>query len=144
MAVSPLRIFLDANILFSASKSDGAVRHLVFELHAAGHVLVADDYVGTEAKRNIAAKADAASMGYLQALLARIEVAAVQFGHPTAPALLWLPEKDRPVLQAAIALKCDALVTGDRTHFGAGFGKTWSGVTLYSPSQLAQMLWPAT
>ena len=144
MVRPPLRIFLDANILFSASKSDGAVRRLVFELHAAGHLLVADDYVATEARRNIAAKADAASMDYLQALLARIEVAAAQFGTATDAALQWLPEKDRPVLQAAIALKCNALVTGDRTHFGSGFGKAWGGVTLYSPSQLALSLWSAT
>ena len=45
--------------------------------------------------------------------------------------------KDRPVLLAAIALRCEALVTGDRTDFGAGFGKAFGGVTIYSPAQLA-------
>lgn len=51
-----LRIFLDANILFSAAKSNGAVRQLLHDLHADGHVLVADRYVVTEAQRNIATK----------------------------------------------------------------------------------------
>jgi hypothetical protein len=37
------------------------------------------------------------------------------------------------VLAAAIALGCDALVTGDRTHFGAGYGKRFAGVTIHSP-----------
>lgn len=138
-----LRVFLDANILFSAAKSDGAIRRLLFDLHASGHFLVADVYVATEARRNIAAKADAQSMDYLEALLLRIEVAKVQYAVVQDSELLWLPDKDRPVLKAAIALQCQALVTGDRTHFGAGFGKSWSGVMLYSPAQLAQAAWPA-
>jgi uncharacterized protein len=51
-----------------------------------------------------------------------------------------LPDNDRPVLAAAIRLGCDALVTGDRTHFGAGFGRTFGGVTLYSPRSLAERI----
>ena len=48
------------------------------------------------------------------------------------------PEKDRPVLAAAIRHRCAALVTGDRTHFGPLFGKTVRGVTLHSPRSLAE------
>jgi hypothetical protein len=44
------------------------------------------------------------------------------------------------VLAAAIALDCDALVTGDRTHFGAGYGRAFGGVTIHSPRSLAEML----
>jgi hypothetical protein len=36
---------------------------------------------------------------------------------------MWLPEKDRPVLLAAMVLACDVLVTGDSTHFWSGYGK---------------------
>ena len=133
-----MRIFLDANVLFSAAKSAGAIRQLLYELHAAGHTLVADEYVATEARRNVAAKASGDALDYLQALLTRIEVSAVQFPALTQVSVLWLPEKDRPVLIAAMTLKCDALVTGDRTHFGLGYGKTFDGVTVYSPAQLAQ------
>ena len=139
-----MRIFLDANVLFSAAKSAGAIRQLLYELHAAGHTLVADEYVATEARRNVAAKASGDALDYLQALLTRIEVSAVQFPALTQVSVLWLPEKDRPVLIAAMTLKCDALVTGDRTHFGPGYGKTFDGVTVYSPAQLAQaVLLPA-
>jgi hypothetical protein len=57
----------------------------------------------------------------------------------TVPAhdVAWLPEKDWPVLAAAIRLRCDALVTGDRTHFGAGYGRSFGGVTVDSPRSLA-------
>jgi predicted nucleic acid-binding protein len=136
-----MRIFLDANILFSAAKSNGAVRRLLSELHADGHNLVADAYVAIEAQRNIAAKAEAEAAAYLEALLSRIEVHSAQYVATAHAAANWLPDKDRPVLLAAIACKCDVLVTGDRTHFGAGYGKTFEGVTVHSPAQLVQAVW---
>ena len=139
-----MRIFLDANILFSAAKSAGAIRQLLRQLNERGHTLVADDYVATEARRNLARKAGSDAIPYLDALLLQIEVNHAQHsprrtGFPQTDAD-WLPEKDRPVLLAAIALHCDALVTGDRTDFGSGFGKTFSGVTIYSPAQLAGLV----
>jgi len=51
-----------------------------------------------------------------------------------------LPEKDRPVLAAAILGGCEALVTGDRTHFGALFGSAIEGVAIHSPASLAEWL----
>ena len=137
-----MRIFLDANILFSAAKSDGAIRQLLQDLHFEGHALVADEYVATEARRNIAAKSGDAAMNYLRALLARIELSPVQYPAESPESVAWLPAKDRPVLVAAMALKCDALVSGDHTHFGAGYGKTLGGVTIYAPTQLATVIWP--
>lgn len=138
-----MRIFVDANVLFSAARSAGAIRQLVFGLHAAGHTLVADEYVATEARRNIAGKAGAEAQAYLQALLEQIEVSTVHYPARDRATVLWLPEKDRPVLTAAMALKCQALVTGDRAHFGAGYGQSFEGVTLYSPAQLALALFPS-
>ena len=40
----------------------------------------------------------------------------------------------------AMRLKCGALVTGDRTHFGAGYGKSFGGVTIHTPRALAEAL----
>ncbi len=137
-----MRIFLDANVLFSAAKSAGAIRLLLQALHAAGHCLVADEYVGTEARRNVDGKAGNDAAAYLQALLSRIEVSPVQYPSMQQANVLWLPDKDRPVLIAAMALKCDVLVTGDRTHFGPGYGKVFDGVTIYAPAQLAQAIFP--
>ena len=138
-----MRVFLDANILFSAAKSDGAIRQLLRNLTLAKHTLVADSYVQAEAQRNIAAKADAQAVRDLDALLSKVDVSAVQFAQ-SSPALqaaaLWLPEKDRPVLLAAMVVACDVLVTGDTTHFGPGYGKRFEGVTVCSPRQLAELV----
>ncbi|NDG70046.1 MAG: hypothetical protein EBY32_01860 [Proteobacteria bacterium] len=63
----------------------------------------------------------------------------------TAPSLaLVLPEKDRPVLASAIQHQCDALITGDKTHFGRLYGQTISGVCIHSPQSLAEVLLGAT
>ncbi len=138
-----MRIFLDANVLFSAAQSAGAIRELIRALQADGQALVTDEYVATEARRNIAGKAKADCQTYLQNLISQIEISAAHFPANAHAAVQWLPEKDRPVLMAAIALGCDALVTGDRTHFGVGYGQTFDSVTLYAPAQLAIAVFPS-
>ncbi len=134
-----MRIFLDANILFSAAKSDGAVRELLARFHAAGHTLCADAYVVAEARRNLEEKG-ANALKAFRALLAQLEVAPFQATGLPPDASALLPEKDRLVLAAAIRLGCDALVTGDRTHFGVLYGKEVGGVRIQSPRSLAQDL----
>jgi predicted nucleic acid-binding protein len=134
-----MRIFLDANVLFSAAKSDGAVRRLLALLIGAGHECWADGYVVEEARRNLLAKAPE-SASALGAVLARVRLAAAQPHPATSAAMAAVPEKDRPVLAAAIRLECDALVTGDRTHFGSFYGKRLGGVKIYSPRLLAEAL----
>ena len=134
-----MRVFLDANILFSAAKSDGAVRALLRLLVERGHECCADAYVVAEARRNLVAKGPA-SLQELDALLPHLSIAAAAPVVAEAPDLAWLPEKDRPVLAAAIRLGCDALVTGDRTHFGAGYGQAFGGVVIHSPRSLAEQL----
>jgi hypothetical protein len=134
-----MRIFFDANILFSAAKSDGAVRQFLTVLLKAGHECWADGYVIEEARRNLAAKAPD-GLRDLEALLARLHVAAAQPNPGASEPTLAVPEKDRPVLAAAIRLKCDALVTGDRTHFGPFYGKIIGSVAIHSPRSLADAL----
>ena len=135
-----MRVFLDANILFSAAKSDGAVRALVRLLVERGHECWADAYVVAEARRNLLAKG-ADALHVLDALLPHLRLAAAApVAAVAADELAWLPEKDRPVLAADIHLHCDALVTGDRTHFGAGYGRSFGGVTVHSPRSLAERL----
>lgn len=136
-----MRIFLDANILFSAGKSNGAIRTFLQKLRALGHTLIADAYVSGEARRNIESKFPS-SLDDFDAVMQNMENPGVVSGPlPTgfAPAL---PEKDRPVLAAAIHLRCDILLTGDKTHFGPLFGKTIAGVTVHSPASLATHLFP--
>ncbi|MGB7988571.1 MAG: PIN domain-containing protein [Candidatus Methylophosphatis roskildensis] len=132
-------VFLDANILFSAAKSDGAVRRLLHLLLERGHECWADAYVVAEARRNLAAKGPEALQA-LDALLPRLSVAETTPVAAEPADTDWLPEKDRPVLAAAIRWQCDALVTGDRTHFGAGYGRRFGGVAIHSPRSLAERI----
>jgi hypothetical protein len=134
-----VRVFLDANILFSAAKTAGAVRELLARLETAGHVLCADAYVVGEAHRNLLAKGPDA-LATLESLLSRIEVAAVHPGALPARVAAIVHEKDRPVVAAAARLRCDALVSGDRTHFGALYGEEVLGVAIHSPRSLAEWL----
>lgn len=134
-----MRVFLDANVLFSAAKSDGAVRAMVRMLVDRGHPCWVDDYVVTEARRNLGTKG-AEAMAAFEALLSYVEFGSMTSPLPDPGRLDWLPEKDRPVLSAAMRLQCDALVTGDRRHFGAGYGKAFGGVTIHSPRSMADAL----
>ncbi len=105
----------------------------------AGHECWVDGYVSEEARRNLLAKAPE-RLAELEKLLARLRMAEAHPPESALDAKLALAEKDRPVLAAAVRLGCDALVTGDRTHFGALYGKAFGGVTIHSPRSLAESL----
>ena len=137
-----MRVFLDANILFSASKSAGAIHQLLSLLLKQKHILCADEYVVAEATRNLQAKAEPEATIRLDGWLANIEVSPTRVHTIAGAAYAWLPEKDQPVLAAAIRLRCHVLVTGDVTHFGKGFGKTFGSVTIYSPRMLYDEVFP--
>jgi predicted nucleic acid-binding protein len=134
-----MRVFLDANVLFSAAKSNGAIRLLLRRLHLAGHTLVADSYVVAEARRNLLAKGPEA-LGALDEVLLTVDLATFRPVHLPQGVAARVPEKDRPIISAAIQLHCNALVTGDRTHFGALYGTVLLGVAVHSPRSLAESL----
>jgi predicted nucleic acid-binding protein len=134
-----MRIFLDANILFSSAKSAGAIRRLVEEIQACGHECVADEYVIAEARRNLKQKFSAALPDFERVLL-RVSRLASPPALPSPSLALLLPEKDRPVLASAIQHRCQALLTGDKTHFGRLYGQTIAGVSIHSPQGLAEVL----
>lgn len=134
-----MRVFLDANVLFSAAKSDGAVRALLTRCLRAGHTLVADGYVVAEARRNLLSRGPAAITA-LEAMLRRVEVAPYRPSALPQDLAARVPEKDRPVIAAALRLRCDALVTGDRTHFGELYGTVQHGIAVHSPRSLADAL----
>ncbi len=134
-----MRLFLDANILFSAAKSDGAVKRLLDRLVEGGHECWADGFVAEEARRNLAAKFPD-GLPVLGTLLSRLRIGPIHAPDPALEDALPLPEKDRPVLAASIRHRCEALVTGDRTHFGRFTGKAIHGVTIHSLRSIAEAL----
>ena len=131
-------IILDANIVFAACCSDGAIRRLLRELLARDRSLLVDDYVLMEARRNLAAKSRD-GMRELERLMRTLETVPFMLQRDSRIEAT-LTEKDRPVLASAIHSSCDALVTGDRRHFGRLYCRTIGGVAIYDPASLAQTL----
>lgn len=119
------KLFLDANILFSVAYGSPGLDRL-WEIAKKGHCeLIASQYVIEEAKRNLNRQEHLAKLsGYLS------KVSIVAEADPSIPCPIDLPDKDSPVLMAAIAAKADYLLTGDVTHFGKYFGKTIMGVRI--------------
>ena len=123
--MNPNRIFLNANILFTLAYGSSGLS-LLWELAKKGQcVLLASNYVIEEAKRNLES---AAQQKNLDAYLSNVEV--VKEIDQTLPCPIELPDKDKPVLMAAISAKADYLITGDVTHFGRYFGRTVMGVKI--------------
>ena len=134
-----MRIFLDANILFSAAYSDGAVRRLIRDLQDADCILVADRYVIEEALRNISIhRPDAVSR--FSILVNSLKTVPACRSTAEIPTEIQLPEKDIPVLAGAIAAGCDILMTGDSRHFGPFFGRSIGGVTIRTPLDTARTI----
>jgi predicted nucleic acid-binding protein len=121
------KLFLDANILFSVAYGSPGLERL-WKLAQKGHCeLVASQYVIEEAKRNLDAQEHLDKLnGYLP------KVSMVAEADPSIPCPIDLPDKDSPVLMAAITAKADYLLTGDVTHFGKYFGKSIMGVRISS------------
>ena len=124
------RLFLDANVLFSAAYAEGS--GLTRLWGRKGSHLLASGYVIEEARRNLD-NADARDR--LEVLLDKVE----QVGDPSA-ALdpereKELPENDRPVLRAAMAAGATHLLSGDRRAFGSWYGKRLAGVLVLRPAE---------
>ena len=51
-----------------------------------------------------------------------------------------LPPKDAPILAAAIEARCGLLVTGDRTHFNAFYGRQIEGTVVATPVEALRIL----
>jgi len=120
-----MRVFLDANILFSAAWKDDSDAALLFHLAEAHFCELTTSYlVVEEARRNIVRKRPAR-----QPALERL-VAQTRIGNEPAETHLavarqhGLPDKDIPILAATVAQGADLLVTGDRRDFGHLYGSS--------------------
>lgn len=111
-----MRLFLDANVLFTAAHNPNGKAALAIELGSEGHwQLVTSNYAAEEARRNLAKKVPDA----LPAFASLIQGIPVVRHHIALRTPIGLAEKDRPVFQAALAAKATHLLTGDLKHFGA-------------------------
>ena len=128
-----MSVFLDANILFSASNSN--LHRFLIWLHNSNEILVTSRYAFSEAERNILAKRSEWHQDYLT-LISDVKIVA----EAVLTIDVGLPDKDRPILGAAIQAECEYLLTGDKRDFGHLYGQTLSGVTVVSVLQLAEIM----
>jgi len=109
------RLFLDANLLFTAAHNPDGKAAALFEAGGMKHWdLVSSAFAVAEARRNISAKYPQC-MPRLESLLSRLTVVP----QPAATGVsIQLPEKDLPIYLAALASRATHLLTGDTRHFG--------------------------
>jgi predicted nucleic acid-binding protein len=124
-----LRVFLDANVLFSAAYREGAGLLALWRI--GGIRLLTSGYAAEEARRNLDS---AARRGRLERLLASVEIGA-ESPHTTIPTGARLPEKDEPILRAALAAGATHLLTGDIRDFGRLLGRRVGGVLVRTPGE---------
>lgn len=123
------RVFLDANVLFSAAhRRDSGLRRL-WDLPETR--LLTSAYAAEEARRN------------LDLLEQRMRLDALLDGMLLVPEWtvplpegIGLPEKDQPILKAALGANATHLVIGDVKDFGRYFGRRLLGILIVLPVDL--------
>jgi predicted nucleic acid-binding protein len=128
------RVFLDANVIFSAAYD---ARSRITGLWRLQNLrLFTSDYALAEVIRNLQRKAPARVQS-LAGLLSRMSViASPTIIQPLLPADL--SAKDEPILQAAIACRANYLLTGD-SDFVFCFGRVIEGVLILRPADYIRL-----
>jgi predicted nucleic acid-binding protein len=121
------RVFLDANVLFSAAWRAGAALERLWRLD--GVELLRSANAVEEARRNLETPA---KRRRLSRLLRRVRLVVPR--QLPAPRGVHLPRRDLPILLAAIEGKATHLVTGDWEHFGPYFRQEFAGVLILPPA----------
>jgi predicted nucleic acid-binding protein len=121
------RLFLDANVLFSAAYRPAAGLLRLWKLPSV--VLCSSRYALEEARANLSTESQRTRLAELSAALELFESEG-----GALPADVSLPDKDAPILLAAIAARATHLITGDLRHFGPLFSKKIAGVIILPPA----------
>ena len=110
-----MRLFLDANVLFTAAHNPRGKAALVIDLGRQGHWdLYSSGYALEEARRNLAWKYPDA-LDVLKALSETVRLVEHAAGGASPSGLA---QKDQPIFQAAAACEATHLLTGDLKDFG--------------------------
>ena len=123
------RLFLDAKVLFSAAWTPQNGLLALWKMKDVD--LYSSHYAADEAERNLSAEDKRLRLTEL--LESVTLVGSLSPDHLPADADD-MPEKDRPILLAAMAADAGVLLTGDRTHFGRWYGKTIGGIRVQRPA----------
>jgi predicted nucleic acid-binding protein len=109
------RVFLDANVLFTAAHNPAGKASLLFELARRGHwTLITCQLAYEEARRNVRIKFPTCQPRLNE--LGRDIRILTQVSRTRCP--LDLPAKDQPIFLSALQSGATHLLTGDIKHFG--------------------------
>ena len=123
------RLFLDANVLFSAAyRVDAGVTRL---WRLPGPTLHSSEYAVEEARRNLGEIVQLDRLDVLIRDVQRVPAGSLDLASRQGAAL---PEKDWPIVAGALAARATHLITGDLQHFGPYFGKELLGVLVLAPA----------
>ncbi len=129
-----MKVFLDANILFSGAQPNSRMRAFLLVLMRHSKCIT-NAYAVEEARRNLDLKFPL-TLPNLDTLVRKCELIPAM----AVDLKIALKEKDLPILGGAIAGAATHLLTGDERDFGAFYGKTIHGVKVVSPRMLADEL----
>ncbi len=129
-----MRIFLDANVLFSAANQGSHIARLVEQVGESLRMLTSDLAI-VEAQRNLKRKRPD-WLPRFEVLVANLQVVPSS----SFPLPVELQAQDRPLLCAAIRARCSHFVTGDRRDFAHLFGRRVEGVLVVDLLALAKLL----
>jgi predicted nucleic acid-binding protein len=121
------RLFLDANVLFSAAYRPAAGLLRLWKLP--GVVLCSSRYALEEARANLSTESQRSRLAELSA-----ELELFESDGGALPAGVSLPAKDAPILRAAIAARATHQITRDLHDFGVLFSKKIAGLAILPPS----------
>ena len=121
------RLFLDANILFSAAYRPNA--GLVQFWKLPDTILCSSHYALEEAAINLSENAQRHRLTKLARRVLLFDAALREL-----PDGLSLPEKDVPIFLAAMEAGATHLITGDVRHFGPYFRRKIAGILVLSPA----------
>jgi predicted nucleic acid-binding protein len=126
------RLFLDANVLFSAAYRPAAGLLQIWKLRDV--TLCSSRYALEEARINLTEEHQRRRLSRLSEQIQLFDAV-----HGKLPRGISLPEKDVPIMLAAIAARCTHLLSGDVRHFGAYFGKKIEGVAIILPGDYLRL-----
>lgn len=129
------RLFLDANVLFSAAYRPNPGLLKLWKLKNV--ILCSSRHALEEARINLTHEVQ-------RSRLARLSRNIHLFDAPPKelPGGVLLPDKDVPILLAAIEVRATHLITGDLRHFGPYFGKTIQGILVLPPGNYLKKAGP--
>jgi uncharacterized protein len=122
------RVFLDANVVFSAAYRPGAALSKLWRLKDV--VLCSSRYALEEARRNLETEVQRSRLANLGARLTLLDAPPGQL-----PSDIILPDKDVHIFLAAIEASATHLLTGDFRHLGRYYRKRIAGILILPPAE---------